>query len=161
MLDDIAEHRVQQLPHADNAQAASRLANGLARMASKSHLSHDNGWPASVSLRLCSNKSTSIALQANAEAILRKEIFRKYVLPPPEALPNRDHIPAAIDDVIGAMLGSGGASVVGKDAQRRADGKARDIERRAIATGNEAVLLVGVAHNHAFDRIASASHTKP
>jgi hypothetical protein len=70
-----------------------------------------------------------------------------------DARPDRGDDRTIVDDVVVVVLRGRGAGVIGKNAQYRAD---RQVRWRfdAGAMGDNAVLLIGIDHNQARDRIA-------
>src|SRR5690242_35859 len=67
--------------------------------------------------------------------------------------PDRRHGSTVIDDIVAVMLGTGGASMVGKDPHHRAHRKFRRRESNTGPRSQNAMFLIGVDHDQIGDWI--------
>src|SRR5688500_17767856 len=76
-------------------------------------------------------------------------------LPAAEARPRSFYYGLVRDHVVVRMLCGGRARVIRQDAKERADRKAAELDRSAVALGDDAVLLVRFGYDEVVDRPSS------
>src|SRR6185437_126229 len=116
-------------------------------------------WKRSHSTCAYSGKRGQMTFSPLRKSNLTPFWFREVLSPLRQSLPAAEALPdfggaAFTQHLVLGELRCGGARVVGQHAQARADGEAREVDRAAIATRDDAVLLVRVGDDHRLHRAA-------